>query len=145
MTYDTVISEFIHRFPELQEEANGSMYGDEPLPYIVFGDVVIPRLEKALNDGELAVILRTCAYLEDIAVDSRRDAMLEALLKIEIGEWLGFAAYEDRLAPWLGPETKRICGYVPGLATQRRQLKEAKTQRSLKNRLKAIFEKELYA
>ena len=32
--------------------------------------------------------------------------------------------------PWLGPKTKRICGYVPGLATQRRALEEEARRQS---------------
>ncbi len=139
MTYQTVVSELVQRFPELQEEVRGYMDDAEPLPYVVLGCVILPRLENALREGELAVILRICAYLEDMALGSRTDELLGNLLHIEIGEWLCCAAHEDRLAPWLGPETKRICGYVPGLATQRRQLKEEKAQKSLKHRLKRIF------
>ena len=47
---------------------------------------------------------------------------VENLLGVEIGEWLGFAAIADQLSPFLGENTKRICGYVPGLAAQRRIL-----------------------
>ena len=53
-----------------------------------------------------------------------------------MGEWLGFCANEDVLAPWLGSETKLICGYVPGLATQRRQLFEEKHGKGVPRRLR---------
>jgi hypothetical protein len=125
------------------------MDAHEPLPYVAIGCVLIPNLERALAEGELAHIVKICAYLEDVAVSSCSDKMLETLLHIEletllhieIGEWIGYAAHEDRLAPWLGPETKRISGYVPGLATQRRQLKEEKARKSLSNRLRRLLQK----
>jgi hypothetical protein len=42
---------------------------------------------------------------------------------IEIGEWLTGTTYEQQVSPFLGSETKRVCNYVPGLATQRSKLK----------------------
>jgi hypothetical protein len=61
--------------------------------------------------------------MSDVSTAARHDGALEALLKVEVAEWLGWAANEERFAPWLGTETKRICNYVPGLTTQRLQLR----------------------
>lgn len=123
MTYATSVSDLVQRFPKYQEEIRGYMDDDEPLPFIALGCVIIPHLEEALREADLKVILSFCAYFEDIAVSSASDSDLENLLGIEVGEWLGFMENEDRLSPWLGPETKRLCRYVPGLATQRREHK----------------------
>lgn len=94
--------------------------GDEQaVQYIVFGSILIPALTAALEEGGRAIILPVCAFLEDVSEAGHHDADLVTLMGIELGKWLGWSANEDRLAPWLGPETKRVCGYVPGLATQR--------------------------
>jgi hypothetical protein len=79
------------------------------------------------------MILPMCAFLEDVAEAARKDAGLESLLEVEVGEWLGGAANEASLAPWLGTETKRICRYVPGLATRRVALREEHERQSIKN------------
>ena len=107
--------------------------------YIVFGSVLIPALEEALSARDLSSILPVCAFLEDVAEAARKDSYLESLLRIEVGEWLGGAANESLLTPWLGSETKRICRYVPGLATQRRELREKQEKRSLASRLSAFL------
>jgi predicted DNA-binding ribbon-helix-helix protein len=107
--------------------------------YIVFGSVLIPALEEALSARDLSSILPVCAFLEDVAEAARKDSYLESLLRIEVGEWLGGAANESLLTPWLGSETKRICRYVPGLATQRRELQEKQEKRSLASRLSAFL------
>src|SRR4029453_17663119 len=91
--------------------------------FVVFGSVLVPALERALRDEDLSSIASICSFLEDAAQSSREDARLRELLVVEIGEWLGWAQNEELLATYLGPETKRICGYVPGLATQRLRLK----------------------
>jgi hypothetical protein len=126
MTYETVIPELFERFPELRSiyESEFRYMGDEqPLANIVFGSVLIPYLEAALEASDLRKILTICAFLEDVAHAAKADISLETLLRTEIGAWLGGMAHEERLTPWLGTETKQICGYVPGLATQRLRLK----------------------
>jgi hypothetical protein len=135
MTYETVIPELFERLPAIRStyESEFRYMGDgPPLAYIVFGSVLIPYLEAALETGDLQKILTVCAFLEDASDSARKDVSLEALLQVEVGEWLGWAANEDRLVPWLGPETKRICGYVPGLATQRLHLKEKQEKSNLR-------------
>ncbi len=139
MNYDTVVTDLFNRFPRLQTvlETRFDFMGDEPsIQYIVFGSVLIPALEEALSAGNLGLILPICAFLEDVADSSKEDSGLENLLRVEVGEWLGGAANESILSPWLGKETKRICGYVPGLATQRRALQEEQKRRGLRICLK---------
>jgi hypothetical protein len=137
MTYDTVVTDLFQRFPQFQAayDANFAYMGEQtPGAYVVFGAIVIPALEEALAAGDLARILQICAFLEDAAEAARRDRALEALLRIEIGEWLAGAANETSLARWLGTETKRICRYVPGLATQRIAMRTAQDKHGVRAR-----------
>jgi hypothetical protein len=141
VTYETTVAELFERFPPLLKEwkSRFATVGDERPPYVVFGSLLIPALEEALAAGNLGSILKICAFLEDAAEASRVDDDLAQLLRVEFGEWLGGAANEASLAPWLGPETKRICGYVPGLATQRRTAREEQFERGIGNRLSRFF------
>jgi hypothetical protein len=107
------------------------MGGEELGAHTVFGSVLMPALEHALAAGDLGAILRICAFLEEVAEAAEEDLSLKGLLQVEVGEWLGGAANEACLAPWLGMKTKRICGYVPGLATQRIALRAEENKRSL--------------
>ncbi len=139
MTGETVVTELFARFPELEETYRIEcryLLDEPPMAYIVFGDVLMAELERALEDGDLEVVRRICIFFEDMAKAARKDAFLDTLMGVEVGEWLGFCANEDVLAPWLGSETKLICGYVPGLATQRRQLFEEKHGKSVPRRLR---------
>jgi hypothetical protein len=114
--------------------------GDEsPGQYTVFGSMLIPALQEALSRAELGKILPICAFLEDVAVSAQKDSRLEELIRIEVGEWLGWVDTEALLSPWLGPETKRICRYVPGLATQRRTLRAEQNERRLTTRISSWF------
>ena len=131
MTYQTTVAELFNRFPDLQitYRSQFSYLGEaEPGPDLIFGSILIPALEKGLEEGNLRTILEICAFLEDAAESAREDAALETLIAVEVGEWLGWASHEERLAPWLGKETKRICGYVPGLATRRMNLQSEPLQ-----------------
>jgi predicted DNA-binding ribbon-helix-helix protein len=76
-------------------------------------------LENALENQDAERVRSICAYLERVASNAKTDADLEGLLRVEIGEWLGRTTQEQEVAPCLGEQTKRICRYVPGLATQR--------------------------
>ena len=127
MNYETVVPDLFNRFPQFREkwDTRFDYMGEEKsVQYVVFGSLLIPALEEALSSGNLGVILPICAFLEDVAVAAQNDSSLECLLGVEVGEWLGDAANESLLAPWLGTGTKRICKYVPGLATQRIALRE---------------------
>ncbi len=115
------------------------MEGEPPLPFIVFGTVLIPALEDGLARGDLATVLPIYVFLEDAAESARNDSGLETLLRVEVGEWLGWMDNEALLTPWLGSETKSICRYVPGLATQRRALKDEDREQSPKNRVRRLF------
>jgi len=131
LTFETATEELFERFPSLRAVYRAkarSMGKDAPSANAVFGLVLLPFLESALEQADLGVILRVCAYLEDAAEGATADSRLQNLIRIDFGEWLGTIEYEERLAPWLGSETKRICGYVPGLAAQRRALKLEKEQ-----------------
>jgi hypothetical protein len=142
MNYATVVSDMFSRFPKLEAVYRAEfayMENDEPGPYIVFGSILIPALAKGLERGDLGTILPLCAFLEDVSLAAREDNSLLDLVKVEIAGWLGWAANEDRLAPWLGPETKRICNYVPGIATQRRQLRAESREKTISARIAAIL------
>ena len=142
MNYATAVPELFSRFPKLEAtyRAEFAYLGDEePGQYIIFGSILIPALTAALERGDLATILPICAFLEDVSTAARHDDALEALLKVEVAEWLGWAANEERLAPWLGTETKRICNYVPGLATQRLQLRSEEKANTITGRIAATI------
>jgi len=144
LTFDTAIEELFERFPALRAAYRAktlSMGQDSPSASIVFHSVLLPFLESALERGDLGVILRVCAYLEDAAEGATADPRLQNLIRTDFGEWLGTTEQEDRLSPWLGSETKRICGYVPGLATQRKALKLEKEQNRWGRRIAARFKK----
>ncbi|WP_353072398.1 hypothetical protein [Tunturiibacter gelidiferens] len=115
------------------------MGDEEPGQYSVFGSILIPALTAAMENGDLEMILPICAFLEDVSTAARHDGVLETLLKVEVAEWLGWAANEERLAPWLGTETKRICNYVPGLATQRLQLRSEEKANTITARIAAAI------
>jgi hypothetical protein len=142
MTYETVVPDLFKRFPQFQAIWNTRFeyMGDErSVQYMVFGSLLIPALEKALSSGNLGVVLPICAFLEDVAEAARNDSSLECLLRVEVGEWLGGVANESLLAPWLGTQTRRICRYVPGLATQRIALRAEQKGRSLSGRLSSFL------
>ena len=140
MNFQTVVPELFHRFPKLEASCHARfacMKGEEPDPYTVFGSILVPALAAALETGDLAAILKICAFLEDVSVAAASDNNLVPLLNVEIGEWLGGMANEERLTPWLGAETKRVCNYVEGLATQRLQLKAETDANTLFSRIRA--------
>lgn len=132
MNYETVVTEMLVRLPKLRlfhDTEFDSMGKENPGPYIVFGSVLLPVLEKAMDAGDLGTILPICAFLEDVAEAADRDVGLNTLLRVEVGAWLKRVHNEASLSPWLGSKTKRICRYVPGLATQRIALRaEARTK-----------------
>jgi hypothetical protein len=138
MTYENAIDEALIHIPELRA-MDTLHYLDEipPLPYIIFGCLLIPILENALSVGDLKTILRVCAFLEEASESARHDGMLQELIHIEIGEWLGSTSFEEQIRPWLGIETKRVCGYIPGLATQRLALREEKKRARIGYRVSA--------
>jgi hypothetical protein len=142
MTYETVVPELFERLPNLRSayETQFKYMGDEPpLQYLAFGSVLVPALETALREEDLSSVASICSFLEEVSQSGRKDGRLEALLRVEVGEWLGWAQNEELLATYTGQETKRICGYVPGLATQRLGLKLEQQGSSLKSRLSSFF------
>ena len=125
MTWDNVIFVMFRRFPDLEIVYSRDFYymGEaEPSHYLAFGGVLIPALEQALARSDAARIQAISEYLEEVAVASEADSNLADLIRIEVGEWLDSASHGDVLQPWLGQETKRLCGYVSGLGMQRRKL-----------------------
>lgn len=143
MTYETAIAELFDRFPDLRARYDGEFtYMDgEATPYLVFGSLLIPSLEAALERHDLKTILTICAYLEDAAESARDDAGLRELLRVEVGEWLGGMANEELLAPWLGTETKKVCRYVPGLAAQRREIPAQRDANRMAGRVTGFLKK----
>lgn len=142
MNYATVVPELFSRFPKLEATYRTEfayMGADEAIHYIVFGSILIPALTAALEKGDLGVILPICAFLEDASVAARDDNFLRDLMKVEVAEWLGWAANEERLAPWLGLETKHLCNYIPGLATQRLQLRAEAKANKISRRIAATI------
>jgi hypothetical protein len=144
MTFETVIVEMFERFPYLREkyEQEFDYLADEaPLAYVVFGSVLMSSLEESLDKHDLRGILSICAYLEDVAESSKSDGRLRNLMKVEVGEWLEVAANEELLSPWLGTETKQMCRYVPGLATQRRNMSLEQTENRVSRRVGVTIRK----
>jgi hypothetical protein len=144
VTYETSVAEFFERFPHLQEtyKTQFEHLSDQPCdPTLIFNSILIPALEKALEEGDLKTILHISAFLEDASESAISDPKLKSLISTEVGEWLGWASHEDRLAPWLGTETKRICNYVPGLATQRLATGTDPQPPGLKHRVTSILNK----
>ncbi|MGI4826661.1 MAG: hypothetical protein ACRYFU_00465 [Janthinobacterium lividum] len=144
MNYATVVPELFSRLPKLEATYRSQfayMGEDEAIHYIVFGSILIPALTTALDEGDLRVIVPICAFLEDASVAARHDNFLATLLKVEVAEWLGWAANEDRLAPWLGSETKRVCNYIPGLATQRIQVRSEAKASTIAARITATIKR----
>lgn len=141
MTYDDIVLALFHRFPKLEArwKAEFPYLKDEAPPYVVFGSLLIPALEEALEACDLGRILPFCAFLEDAAEAARTNTKLEELLHIEIGEWLGATSYAPLIAPWLGVETKRICAYIPGIATQPLELRKERCANSLWTRIRSQF------
>jgi hypothetical protein len=138
MNYETVVTDLFTRFSRFRaiyETKFAYMGDDAPDAYIVIGSVLIPALEEALTNGDLASILPICAFFEDIADAARKDIGLETLLRVEVGEWLGGTTNEALIAPWLGVETKRICRYVPGLAARRILLQTKRNEGSYRSRI----------
>jgi hypothetical protein len=131
VTYETVISELFMRIPDLQPlyQKRFDYLEGEVLPYVVFGSFLIPVLETALEESDTKRISAICAFLEEAATSAGTDAGLEELLLVEIGEWLGGTRLEAEIEPSLGEQTKRVCRYVSGLATQRISLKQVRRKR----------------
>ena len=131
VTYESAIRDLFARMPDLVPlyREQMSYLGDEELPYVVFGAFLIPVMETALEDQDDGRIRSICTYLEDAAVSASKDAGLEQLLRVEIGEWLSGTQWEAELAPSLGEQTKRICRYGSGLASQRISLKRKTADR----------------
>lgn len=142
MTYDSVLPDMFERIPEIRGRSPDFVGtpDEEPLTYLALGSL-IELLAQALVEGDLRLILLICAFLEDMAESAASDNRLTPLLQIEVGEWLGVTDHEERLAPWLGTETKRICRYVPGLATQRRAIKSEQGSRSTGQRLLSAWKR----
>jgi hypothetical protein len=142
MNYETVVADLFTRFPNLQaiyDVEFAYMGAEKPGAYLVFGSLLMPALEQALATGDLGSILPICAFLEDVAEAAKTDVGLESLLEVEVGEWLGGAANEATLAPCLGTETKRICRYVPGLATQRIALRVERDKLGFRGRISSLL------
>lgn len=142
MNYETIVNDLLLRFPKLQLTCDTELayMGEEkPRAYAVFGSVLMPALERALDAGDLGSILKICAFLEDVAEAAEGDRALRTLLEVEVGEWLRGTANEAALAPWLGDRTRRICRYVPGLATQRESLGAGQNRWSLTRRISSFM------
>jgi hypothetical protein len=136
-----VVKEMIAQLPEVRASDSRGFDENSELAYVIFGDHLRPTLETALESGDLKPILRICAFLEEVAVSGKNDGMLHDLLAIEIGEWLGSTPYEAEIAPWLGVETKRICDYVPGLATQRLRLRREAAEHRFGMRVSKLWQR----
>jgi hypothetical protein len=137
VTYESVIHQLFVRLPDLEPDYREQFdyLADEQLPYVVFGSFLIPAIEAALESHDAERVRSICAYLEEVAANASRDAGLEALLRVEIGEWLSGTRWEEEVAPYLGEQTKRICRYVPSLATQRISLRTERAGRNPITRL----------
>lgn len=137
VTYESVIRDLFTQMPDLRPlyRERFSYMADEELPYVVFGSFLIPILEAALKNHNGERVRSICAYLEEAAVSANTDVGLSELLRVEIGEWLGGTPWETEISTNLGEQTKRICRYIPGLATQRIALREERANRNPLKRL----------
>jgi hypothetical protein len=144
LTFENVIPRLFETIPALRfiyEAELDYMLDEPPLAYVVFGDILIPALETALGDENDELAESIGSFLEDAARGSNSDPALANLLAVEVGEWLMGTTWEARAAVFLGPETKRICRYIPGLATQRLQLRSERETRSLKNPIRSMLKR----
>jgi hypothetical protein len=144
MNFETVVHDLFTRFPKYQEiwdSQSKSMDDARSIQYDVFGSVLVPALEEALSAGNLGTILKISAFLEDASEAARYDRSLESLLRVEIGEWLQDAPNVTLLAPWLGTETKRVCGYLTEVVTQRIVSREDQKERTLGKRAFSFLQK----
>ena len=142
MDYQSVVPTLFARFPGLERlyrEQFAYMGTADLAPHIVFGSVLVPALAKAVALGDLATIQRICGFLEDASVAAKTDGSLRTLIKIEVGEWLAWTAGEDQIAPWLGGETRHVCNYVEGLASQRFQLVAEEKAMSVATRISSAM------
>ena len=103
---------------------------------------LIDLLKVAVEAGRGTEVAGICAFIEEVALSGKRDPDLASLVRIELGEKLGWMEHEERLAPHLGEETKRICGYVPGLATQRLESRREREVLTLGQRLLRMLRRE---
>ncbi len=89
------------------------------MPYVVFGSLLLPFLEHAMEVRDEALLKRAAAFVDDAIQNARKDAMLGTLIVIEVGEWLNRFAEADVFGKLLRDSSPRIIRYVPGLAAQR--------------------------
>ena len=125
MNFQNVVAEYFSRFPRLERVYRDNfsyMLDDGPAQYLVFGSILIPALASALAANDLETIVPICNFLEEASAASRADENLRVLIEIEVGKWLSWTVNEDRIAPLLGSETRRVCNYFEGLASQRHRL-----------------------
>ena len=81
MDYKTIVADLFGRFPQLRavHDTKFSYMGEEGAgQYLVFGAVLLPALEEAMEAGDLATILPVCAFLEDVAEAAEEDAYLRS-------------------------------------------------------------------
>jgi hypothetical protein len=127
ITFASVVEDLVRAFPELEafsaEHCYDALRRNSELAYVIFGDVFRPFIERAMDANDIKMLKRVGCFLEEASRDAAHDPALSNLLAIEIGEWLDYVEGEDRIGSYIGAETKRITGYVPGLATQRRKAK----------------------
>jgi hypothetical protein len=65
MNYETVVTDLFTRFPKLRaiyETKFAYMGNDAPDAYIVIGSVLVPALEEALTNGDLASICKSAPF-----------------------------------------------------------------------------------
>ena len=94
MTGETVVTEFFARFPELEETYRIECHyllDEPPMAYIVFGDILMAELERALEEGDLEIVRRICIFFEDMAEAARKDAFLDTLMESRWANGWGFA------------------------------------------------------
>ncbi len=127
IAFKSVVEDMVRAFPELEtfsaEERDDTLKEFPELAYVIFGDLFKPFIERAMNSNDVEMLRRICSFLEEASCDAGQDPMLANLIGVEIGEWLQFVQGEDRIGPWLGEQTRKVTGYVPGRATELRKSK----------------------
>ena len=91
IVYTTVIEELLKSIPELKPlyDENTDMWLNDYLPYVVFGCVVVPKMEELYqNEWQSPVLKRIFDFIELLMLSEHND--VQTLAAVEIAEWIAF-------------------------------------------------------
>lgn len=107
MNFDTVVKELIKEIPEIKPFYNSVLkqwHGEEPVPHIIFEDVLNPYLINLLKiDEDKELISRIFAFLEKMATCDYTKVQ-------DVLKYLGYdKTILAKSQKYMGKETKKIC------------------------------------